>query len=297
MSTNIHKGFRLPEHFTPTNLNDWVSALRVTAEKTVDREYVKWFSSRLSDILDMTYLYPNQPERITRLLTDKPSDEKPFNAWELSFDCVAKAMDLNQPENLNRKLYSSLDITFFFVDGKILAFPSTGNDALHALVVCAPDYVGYAYWDNVDQDPSISVKDWEQRGLDWGKAIPGPENVKSFGFNARFTEQAPIYSFCYELGRWEHDVLDAIKPRVHRIAKRVIDDLINVECNEYTALCKKKKVEVKLSNVMKISQKIRAGVESEYKDEIASRTKEMESLIPESYVIKDFHQQLAALGS
>ena len=297
MSTNIHKGFRLPKHFTQENLNDWVNALRVTAQITVECEYVKWFSTRISDILDMTYLYPDQPEKITQILTDKPSDEKPFNAWELAFDYIASRTDPKQSEGIERRLHTSLDITFFFLQGKILAFPVTGSDVLHELVASTPDYISYAYWDSVDKDPLVSMDDWVRRELDWNIAIPGRGNIKSFGFNARLTEQTPLYEFCYDLNKWGDKVLDAIKPRSERIAKRAIDDLINDKCNEYTASCKKNNSEVKLSNVMKISTLVKAGVDSEYKNEIASRIAKMESLIPESYVINDFHQQLAALGS
>jgi hypothetical protein len=163
MSTNIHKGFRLPKYFTQDSLNDWVNALRVTAQVTVECEYVKWFSTRISDILDMTYLYPNHPEKITQLLTDKPSDEKPFNAWELAFDNIAKRTDPKQPDGIERRLHTSLDITFFFVRGKILAFPVTGNEKLHKLVAATPDYISYAYWDSVDKDPLVSMDDWVQR--------------------------------------------------------------------------------------------------------------------------------------
>lgn len=163
MSTKIFNGYRLPM-MTVNELQDFCGQLRKQLTTEAERLYRSFYALNLIGEQD-AYL----------LNSINGTNLKPVTRTRIMFGLFSEVMDrqrkIQREQTRDPEVDFSFEATFIPCEQCILALIYTEQATMKELWESKSDVEEYFYFNNTDKPKHVAKNKWEQRRIDWDKAL------------------------------------------------------------------------------------------------------------------------------
>lgn len=223
MSTKIYNGLLLNGIHTLQDQHEFCLRARKAVKPAAGRDYKKLLLRSVTalalwllkaDAREKEYLLLDFPY-LQEVIDDferhgfVPQDGRPGFALQPNYlfrevDLAARRaiiQYMGEVRETQSQLNFDLSVGIYPIGDKVLGLPFCGPAAQEAqeAFFALPEISQYPYWDCTDPDESVSPEEWEQRKLDWDKALPGIGIPRECGVTLKLLDGQDIACNFYDM--------------------------------------------------------------------------------------------------
>ena len=168
MSTKIYNGYKI-KRMNLMQLSKFSGRVKADIKNIYKEYYGKLFTELMVSFYDKV----QNGSTYNDILKDFKIETNVTDAYFCAYTVIRHFNDKIKTTQERNPLFDfDTSIHILPVDNKILALLYTDNRDITKLWESYKEVSSYYYFDNTDKPERISDKNWEQRAIDWEKAMP-----------------------------------------------------------------------------------------------------------------------------